>query len=134
MKRFYKFSSCTYLILLAVTFCTGVFILTKNLEAQIYDAKQDSIGIPFSVMFAIWLTLTLNHLMQILLLRKSRTRFSASPIRKIPAYLLATVSLVILVGSIVYWSIPNHAVIAIFYVASAITFIAFQVSTFAQSK
>ena len=134
MKRFYKFSSCTYLILLAVTFCTGAFILTKNLEAQIYDAKQDSIGIPFSVMFAIWLTLTLNHLMQILLLRKSRTRFSASPIRKIPAYLLATVSLVILVGSIVYWSIPNHAVIAIFYVASAITFIAFQVSTFAQSK
>lgn len=134
MKRFYKFSSCTYLILLAVTFCTGVFILTKNLEAQIYDAKKDSIGIPFSVMFAIWLTLTLNHLMQILLLRKSRTRFSASPIRKIPAYLLATVSLVILVGSIVYWSIPNHAVIAIFYVASAITFIAFQVSTFAQSK
>ena len=134
MKRFYKFSSCTYLILLAVTFCTGVFILTKNLEAQIYDAKQDSIGIPFSVMFAIWLTLTLNHLMQILLLRKSRTRFSASLIRKIPAYLLATVSLVILVGSIVYWSIPNHAVIAIFYVASAITLIAFQVSTFAQSK
>lgn len=134
MKRFYKFSSCTYLILLAVTFCTGVFILTKNLEAQIYDAKQDSIGIPFSVMFAIWLTLTLNHLMQILLLRKSRTRFPASLIRKIPAYLLATVSLVILVGSIVYWSIPNHAVIAIFYVASAITFIAFQVSTFAQSK
>jgi len=134
MKRFYKFSSSTYLILLAVTFCTGVFILTKNLEAQIYDAKQDSIGLPFSVMFAIWLTLTLNHLMQILLLRKSRTRFSASPIRKIPAYLLATVSLVILVECIVYWSIPNHAVIAIFYVASAITFIAFQVSTFAQLK
>ena len=134
MKRLYKFSSCTYLILLAVTFCTGVFILTKNLEAQIYDAKQDSIGLPFSVMFAIWLTLTLNHLMQILLLRKSRTRFSASPIRKIPAYLLATVSLVILVESTVYWSIPNHAVIAIFYVASTITFIAFQVSTFAQLK
>jgi hypothetical protein len=134
MKRLYKFSSCTYLILLTVTFCTGVFILTKNLEAQIYDAKQDSIGLPFSVMFAIWLTLTLNHLMQILLLRKSRTRFSASLIRKIPAYLLATVSLVILVESIVYWSIPNHAVIAIFYVASAITFIAFQVSTFAQLK
>lgn len=132
MKRFYKFSSCTYLILLAVTFCTGVFILTKNLEAQIYDADQDSIGIPFSVMFAIWLILTLNHLMQILLLRKSWTRFSASLIRKIPAYLLAAVSLVILVESIVYWSIPNHAVIAIFYVASAITFIAFQVGTFAQ--
>jgi len=132
MKRFYKFSSCTYLILLAVTFCTGVFILTKNLKAQIYDADQDSVGIPFSVMLAIWLTLTLNHLMQILLLRKSRTRFSASLIRKIPAYFLAAVSLVILVESIVYWSIPNHAVIAIFYVASAITFIAFQVSTFAQ--
>lgn len=132
MKRFYKFSSCTYLILLAVTFCAGVFILTKNLEAQIYDADQDSIGIPFSVMFAIWLTLTLNHLMQILLLRKSWTRFSASLIRKIPAYLLAAASLVILVESIVYWSIPNHAVIAIFYVASAITFIAFQVGTFAQ--
>lgn len=134
MKRLYKFSSCTYLILLAVTFCTGVFILTKNLEAQIYDANQDSIGIPFSVMFAIWLTLTLNHLMQILLLRKSPTRSAARLIRKIPAYLLATVSLVILVESIVYWSIPNHAVIAIFYVASAITFIAFQVSTFAQLK
>lgn len=134
MKTLYKFSSCTYLILLAVTFCAGVFILTKNLEAQIYDVHQDSIGIPFSVMFAIWLTLTLNHLMQILLLRRSPIRFSARLIRKIPAYLLATVSLVILVESIVYWSIPNHAVIAIFYVASAITFIAFQVSTFAQLK
>jgi len=134
MKRLYKFSSYTYLILLAVTFCTGVFILTKNLEAQLYDANQDSIGIPFSVMLAIWLTLTLNHLMQTLLLRKSRTRLSASLIRKIPAYFLAAVSLVILVESIVYWSIPNHAVIAIFYVASAIAFIAFQASTFAQLK
>lgn len=134
MKRLYKLSSCTYLILLAVTFCTGALILTKNLEAQIYDANQDSIGIPFSVMFAIWLTLTLNHLMQILLLRKSRTRPSANLIRKTPAYFLAAVSLVILVESIVYWSIPNHAVIAIFYVASAITFIVFQVSTFSQLK
>lgn len=134
MKRLYTFSSYTYLILLAVTFCASVFILTKNLEAQIYDVNQDSIGLPIGVMFAIWTILTLSHLMQILLLRKSHTRSSASLIRKIPGYLLAAVSVIILVESIVYWSVPIHAVIAMFYGASAITLIAFQVSSFARLK
>lgn len=134
MKRLYTFSSYTYLTLLAVTFCAGVFILTKNLEAQIYDVNQDSIGLPIGVMFATWTILTLSHLIQILLLRKSHTRFSASLIRKIPGYLLAAVSLIILVGSIVYWSVPIHAVIAMLYGACAITLIAFQVSSFARLK
>ena len=134
MMRLYKFSNYTYPIFLALTFCAGVFILTKNLEAQIYDINQDSIGLPIGVMLAIWLTLTLTHLIQNLLLWKSRTRVSASLIRKISAYLIAAASLMILVDRIIYWSIPNHAVIAMFYSASAITFIAFQVSSFAQLK
>ncbi|WP_025109145.1 hypothetical protein [Pseudomonas sp. H1h] len=134
MNRACKLLIYIYPIVLALTSGAGVLILIKNLRAEIYDVNQDSIGLPIGATLIIFLTLTLTHLLQILLLRWAYTHSLAGLLLKMSAYLIATVSLVILVDRIVYWSEPHHAIIAILYGVTAITFVVFQMQTFAQLK
>ncbi|MCX2543804.1 hypothetical protein [Pseudomonas sp. COW5] len=123
-----------YLTVLALTSGAGALILIKNLKSEIYDIHQDSIGLPIGTTLIIFLTLSLMHLLQILLLRRARANSFAGLLLKISAYLIATISLVILVDRIVYWSIPHHAVIAILYGVTAITFAVFQIQTLVRLK
>lgn len=134
MNITYKPFSYIYPIALAITSGAAILILIKNLESGIYDVNQDSIGLPISVTLLISLALALTHLLQIFLLRRGRASLGAGLLLKISAYLIATVSLVILVDRVVYWSISNHAIIAILYGVTAVTFVAFQRQTFAQLK
>lgn len=134
MSRTYKLSSHIYLTTLALTSGAGVLILVKNLETETYGVNQDSIGLPIGVTLIIFLTLTLTHLLQVLLLRWAHTKSFASLLLKISAYLIATVSLMILVDRIVYWSMPHHAIIAILYGVTALTLVVFQMQTFAHLK
>ncbi|MBT9264660.1 hypothetical protein KKQ10_07220 [Pseudomonas sp. MG-9] len=134
MRRTYRLISYLYPIVLALTSGAGVLILIKNLKAGTYDVSQDSIGLPIGVTLMVFLILALTHLLQILLLRWACANSFAALLLKISAYLIATVSLLILVDRIVYWSIPNHAVIAILYGVTAITFVVFQMQTIAQLK
>lgn len=134
MSRTYKLPSYIYLITLALTSGAGALILLKNLETGIYSVNQDSIGLPIGVTLIIFLTLTLTHLLQILLLRRAHTKSFAGLLLKISAYLIATISLMILVDRIVYWSMPHHAIIAILYGVTAVTFVVVQMRTFAHLK
>lgn len=134
MSRTYKLLSYLYPTALALTSGAGALTLIKNLKAGTYDTHQDSIGLPIGVMLIIFLTLALMHLLQILLLRWARANSCAGLLLKISAYLIATISLVILVDRIVYWSIPHHAIIAILYGVTAITFAVFQIHTVVRLK
>ncbi|MCU0116824.1 hypothetical protein N8H74_01065 [Pseudomonas sp. B2M1-30] len=134
MNITYKLFSYIYPIALTITSGAGILILVENLEAGAYDVNQDSIGLPIGVTLVIFLTLALTHLLQIFLLCRGHANFFAGLLLKISSCLFATVSLVILVDRIVYWSIPNHAIIAILYGVTAVTFVALQMQTFAQWK
>lgn len=134
MRRAYKLTSYLYPIVLALTSGAGALILIKNLKAGAYDVTQDSIGLPIGVTLMVFLILALTHLLQILLLRLACANSFANILLKISAYLIATVSLLILVDRIVYWSTPNHAILAILYGVTAITFVVFQMQTIAQLK
>ena len=134
MRRAYKLTSYLYPIVLALTSGAGALILIKNLKAGAYDVTQDSIGLPIGVTLMVFLILALTHLLQILLLRRACANSFANILLKISAYLIATVSLLILVDRIMYWSTPNHAVLAILYGFTAITFVVFQMQTIAQLK
>jgi len=134
MKRDYELSGYLYLIALALTSGAGALTLIKNLKAGTYDINQDSIGLPFGVTLIIFLTLSLMHLLQVFLIRRARANSFAGLLLKISAYLIATISLVILVDRVVYWSTPHHAVIAILYGVTAITFAVFQIQTLVRLK
>jgi hypothetical protein len=134
MSRTYTLLSYLYPTALALTSGAGALTLIKNLKAGTYDVNQDSIGLPIGVTLIIFLTLALMHLLQILLLRWARANSFAGLLLKISAYLFATISLVILVDRIAYWSTPHHAVIAILYGVTAITFAVFQIQTVVRSK
>jgi hypothetical protein len=134
MNRTYKLLSYTYLIALAVTSGAVALILIINLKTETYDVNQDSIGLPIGITLIIFLTLALMHLLQILLLRWARANSFAGLLLKISAYLIATISLAILVDRIVYWSTPHHAVIAILYGMTAITLTIFQIQTLVRLK
>ncbi|MBH3403627.1 hypothetical protein I5P86_01040 [Pseudomonas glycinae] len=134
MSRTYKLLSYLYPTALALTSGAVALTLIKNLKAGTYDINQDSIGLPIGVTLIIFLTLALIHLLQILLLRWARANSCAGLLLKISAYLIATISLVILVDRIVYWSIPHHAIIAILYGVTAITFAVFQIHTVVRLK
>ncbi|MEN5312092.1 hypothetical protein [Pseudomonas koreensis] len=134
MRRAYKLTSYLHPIVLALTSGAGALILIKNLKAGAYDVNQDSIGLPIGVTLMVFLILALTHLLQILLLRRACANSLANILLKISAYLIATVSLLILVDRIVYWSTPNHAILAILYGVTAITFVVFQMQTIAQLK
>ncbi|MDD1139918.1 hypothetical protein M5G22_20350 [Pseudomonas sp. TNT2022 ID233] len=134
MSRTYTLLSYVYPTALALTSGAGALTLIKNLKAGTYDINQDSIGLPIGVILAIFLTLALMHQLQILLLRWARANSFAGLLLKITAYLIATISLVILVDRIVYWSIPHHAIIAILYGVTAITFAVFQIQTLVRLK
>lgn len=134
MSRTYTLLGYVYPTALALTSGAGALTLIKNLKAGTYDINQDSIGLPIGVTLIIFLTLSLTHLLQILLLRWARANSLAGLLLKIAACLIATISLVILVDRIVYWSIPHHAIIAILYGVTAITFAVFQIQTLVRLK
>ncbi|RIJ10922.1 hypothetical protein DXT77_10175 [Pseudomonas sp. 91RF] len=134
MDRTCRLLRYLYPIVLVLTSGTGVLVLIENLKSETYDISQDSISLPIGVTLIIFLTLALMHLLQILLLGWAHTNSLRGLLLKISAYLIATLSLLILVDRIVYWSMPHHTVIAILYGVTAVTFVAFQMQTFAQSK
>jgi len=134
MDRTCRLLRYLYPIALVLTSGAGVLVLIENLKSETYDISQDTIGLPIGVTLMIFLTLALMHLLQILLLGWANTNSLRGLLLKISAYLIATLSLLILVDRIVYWSMPHHTVISILYGVTALTFVAFQMQTFAQSK
>lgn len=127
MKKLCNQMHYVYPMLLLVTSAIGIFTVVNNLTAGVYKVDKDSIGLPIGAMFTICIMLLTMHLLQVFSSKKAKTHFRGSILLTALSLIAATLSSAILAGCIFYWSIPDHAIIAISYSFTAVGFGAFQI-------
>lgn len=96
----------------------------------VYDSDRDSIALPITALTLTLLALSTIHLIQLFLHSKKLKSKIGKFILIGSLGLLATISLIILASSAVYWWLPNHTIISLFYCMTASAFIYNQINFF----
>lgn len=112
-----------YPLLVLITSTTATTIIIKNQITGTYNINQDSIAIPIAFIAAIFLSLTITHLLQLICnARESDPRCSRLLLAMISALLTIT-SIAILAGSSLFWYTPDHFFISMLYSLTATVYI-----------
>lgn len=97
-----------YLASLSATPIIGGYNLHSNFENSLYAVEHDTIAIPFTaIVGTLFISLLLLVLQRTYRLRKSKN-MSSTLFRKSTSVLATTVTAVLLLVQVVYWSHPNH--------------------------
>jgi hypothetical protein len=130
MSTLEKYTPHIYALLILATSSISVVIIIENQHSGIYNAEHDSIAIPIASTIATCLALPTMLLLQLPHHIKNKKGHPTEIPLKILALLAAGISLIILIGSVSYWYIPNHITIVILYTTTTLASLIFQIQIF----
>ncbi|EXF92237.1 hypothetical protein HK44_014615 [Pseudomonas fluorescens HK44] len=116
-----------YPLLVLVTSGAGIATIINNLSAGVYPIHQDSIGLPIGAIILVCLTLGTMHLLQLPHRIKMKNGHPAGARLKTLSFISGAISFLLLAGSIDYWYMPDHIIIALFYSFTAMAYFALQI-------
>ncbi|AXP06640.1 hypothetical protein DZG01_28215 [Pseudomonas fluorescens] len=103
-----KHSLWSYLMSLSTTLLIGSYNLFANYTNNLYPAEHDIIAIPFAAMIGTLLTLLLLLLFQHPYRLRKANNAPNTLLTKSASVLATTVTVILLLEHILYWSTPKH--------------------------